>query len=73
MSDQTKRQRGEAAWKEQREAISRRNVEARRQGRAERENRDKQIAARLRTDAQREADQVRKLNMQIARAQGDSR
>lgn len=70
MTDQSKGKRGEAAWREEREAISSRNVEARRRGRAERESREGLRAARLRADAQREAQQLRKLNAEIGSRQG---
>ena len=70
MSDETKGQRGEAAWKEQHEAISERNLKARRRGRAEREYRERRSAARLRTEGEREAEQLRKLNMQLTRDRG---
>jgi hypothetical protein len=67
MSDEANAKRGEAAWREQREATSRRNAQTRRRGHAEREIRENLSAARLSVDAQREAEQIRKLNAQLAR------
>jgi hypothetical protein len=73
MSDEAKVKRGEAAWREQREATSRRNAETRKRARTERESRDSVRAARLSAGEEQEAEQVRKLNVQIAREHGGSR
>ena len=73
MTDEAKVKRGEAAWREQREATSRRNVEARKRARAERESSDNYRAARRSAGAKQEAEQVRKLNAEIARGQGGLR
>lgn len=73
MSDGAEVKRGEAAWREQREATSRRNAETRKRGRAEREAREGVRAARRSANADREAEQVRKLNAKLARGQGGSR
>lgn len=72
MSDDTKGKRGEAAWREQREAVSKRNAEARRRGRIERESRERLTTARRRSNAQQEAELLHKLNLQMARGQGGS-
>jgi hypothetical protein len=59
--------RGDAAWKEQREAIAKRNVEAHRRGQAERKTRDRAVEDRDRMEAAREAAQLHELNQQIAK------
>ena len=66
MSDEAKVKRGEAAWKEQREATSRRNADTRKRGRAERNSRDDERAVRLTADRKREAEQLRRLNVEVA-------
>jgi hypothetical protein len=73
MSDDVKTKHGEAAWSEQLEATSRRNAETRRRGRAERQSHERVSAARQVADAQHEAEELRKLNVQIARGQEHSR
>ena len=70
MGDETEARRGEAAWKEQREAISRRNAEAHKRGQAERKVRDRAVETRDRVLAAREAEQLRALNAQIAERHG---
>ncbi len=70
MSDETEARRGDAAFKEQREAISKRNAEAHRRGQAERRERDRAIETRDRIQAAREAEQLHVLNQQIAKRHG---
>jgi hypothetical protein len=59
--------RGDAAYREQRDAVAKRNVEAHRRGQAERKTRDAKAADRDRVESAREAEQLDKLNNQIAK------
>ena len=67
MSEETQGKRGEAAWKEQREAIAKRNAEAHKKGRAEQRLRDRAVDARDRVRAAQESEELDQLNAQIAR------
>lgn len=69
MSDQTEGARGEAAWKEERAAIAKRNADTRKRGQAERRSRDRVAEDRDRVDAAREAAQLKELNAEIAHRQ----
>ena len=71
MSDETQARRGEAAFREQREAISRRNAEAHKRGQAERKLRESVVATRDRVVAAREAEQLDALNAQISQRRAD--
>ena len=71
--EQTEGKRGEAAWREQREAIAKRNVEAHRRGQAERKTRDREVESRDRVEAAREAAQLDELNAQIAKGRSGGR
>ena len=74
MTDEPQAKRGDAAWREQREAVAKRNVEAHRRGQAEREEKDRAAGARDRVRAAQEADELDQLNAQIAkRRSGGSR
>ena len=57
---------GDAAWRQHRDAISKRNDETFKRAVAEQRSRDSAQAARGRADAKREADQLRTLNQRIA-------
>ena len=76
MSDEiegtTDGKRGEAAWKQQRDEIAKRNVEAHRRGQAERKTREGQAEDRNRLEAAREAAQLHALNAQIKKNEGRS-
>ena len=73
MTDETTPARGEAAWKEQREGVAKRNAEAHKRGQAERKQRDRSADAKERVYAAREAQQLDELNAQItARRSGNS-
>ena len=65
--EQTQGKRGDAAYREQREAIAKRNVEAHRRGQAERRSRESAVETRGRIEAAREAAQLDELNAQIAK------
>lgn len=67
MTDENKGKRGEAAWREQREAVAKRNADAHRRGREERKLRDRALDARDRVRAVQENDELERLNAQIAR------
>ena len=69
MSEETPEKRGEAAWKEQRDTISRRNADAHQRAQGARRERAAQAADHAREDAMREAEQLRDLNKRIARQQ----
>jgi len=69
MSEETPAKRGEAAWKEQRDAISRRNQEAHQRSAGARKDRQSYAASAQRADAERETEQLRKLNERLAKQQ----
>ena len=69
MTDETPAKSGEAAWKEHREAVSRRNAQAHKRGRAERASRAAVTASSERAQLDNEAEQLRKLNARIAKQQ----
>jgi hypothetical protein len=57
--------RGEAAWKEQRAEIARRNAETRKRGQAERRERDGASIARERAESAREGQELDALNAKM--------
>ena len=67
MTDDIPAKRGEAAWREQRDAVTRRNAAAQKRALGERRSRDTAIAAAARDDMNREAEQLRELNARIAK------
>jgi hypothetical protein len=67
MTDESPVKRGDAAWKEQRDAVQRRNAEAQRRGQQEKQSRASVVAAAARDDVHREAEQLRELNARIAK------
>jgi hypothetical protein len=69
MTDESQAKRGEAAWKEQREAISRRNAEAHKRAEGRRKSRASQLEAQARAESQRESQQLRDLNTRISKQQ----
>ena len=69
MTDESPEKRGDAAWKEQREAISRRNAEAHKRAQDQKRSRASMVAATKREDLNREADQLRELNTRISKQQ----
>ena len=69
MADESQEKRGEAAWKEQRDAISRRNAEAHKRAEGRRKSKASQLEAQQRADAQRESQQLRDLNTRISKQQ----
>ena len=69
MSEESPAKRGDAAWKEQREAISRRNADAHKRAEGRRKSRATQLEAQARADAKRESQQLRDLNTRISKQQ----
>ena len=69
MTEETPAKTGDAAWKEQREAISRRNAEAHKRALGEKRDRDATVAKSTRAEAEREAQQLRDLNARISKLQ----
>jgi hypothetical protein len=69
MPDESPEKRGDAAWKEQREAISRRNAEAHKRAADQKRNRASTAAAHQRAEMDREAEQLRNLNSRLSRQQ----
>ncbi len=67
MSEETPSARGDAAWRQQRDEIAKRNVEAHRRGQAERKTKDQAVEDRNRMEAAREAAQLHALNDQISK------
>jgi hypothetical protein len=67
MSEETPAPRGDAAWKEQRETISRRNAEAHKRAQDQRRGRASVAAHGGRDEPEREAQQLRDLNARIAK------
>ena len=69
MSEETPAKRGDAAWKQQREEIARRNADAHQRSQSARRERATAAADMARAGAQREAEQLRSLNKKIERVQ----
>ena len=69
MTDETPARSGDAAWKEQRDAISRRNAETHKRAQTEKKSREQVIAERDRADVKRESAQLRDLNARIGEQQ----
>ena len=65
MTEESPAKRGDAAWKEEREAISKRNAEAHKRAQGERRSRDAMVAATQREEVDREAQRLHELNQQI--------
>ena len=65
MTDEAPGKRGDAAWKEQREAIAQRNAAARKRAQAGQKSRDGVIHERVREDTRRENEHLRALNAHL--------
>lgn len=59
--------RGDAAWKEHRDAISDRNAQARKRGNAERKVALSRVMEQRRVNARREAEQLHLINATLSR------
>ena len=67
MTEESPAKRGEAAWKQEREEISKRNAEAHKRAQGEQRAREATIAAHQRDALDREAKQLHELNARIAK------
>ena len=65
MTEESPAKRGDAAWKEQRDAVARRNAEAQKRGQDKKQSRATLDAAHDRAERDRETEQLRNLNAQI--------
>jgi hypothetical protein len=65
MTDEVQARRGEAAWKEQRDAISQRNADVRKRAQAGQKSRESAAENRIREHERREQEQLRALNARI--------
>jgi hypothetical protein len=65
MTEESPAKTGEAAWKHERDAISKRNAEAHKRAQGERRSRDATVAATQREALDREAQQLHELNARI--------
>lgn len=65
MTEEPQAKRGDAAWKEERDAVARRNEEARKRARAGGTSRKGVIQRRELEHAQRESEQLRVLNARL--------
>ena len=70
MTEESPAKRGEAAFKEQREAIARRNAEAHKRAQSQKKTRDSIVARSVRAESDREAEQLRELNTRIDKQRG---
>ncbi len=67
MTEESPAKRGDAAWREEREAISKRNAEAHKRAQGEQRSREASTAANQREALDREAKQLHELNERIAK------
>ena len=70
MTEESPAKRGDAAWREQRDGVSRRNAEAHKRALAQKQSRASATARAARDEMNREAEQLRELNAQISKRQG---
>jgi hypothetical protein len=69
MTEESPARRGDAAWKDQRDAIARRNSEAQKRALSETRARASEVAASARQENERETQQLRDLNERISKLQ----
>jgi hypothetical protein len=69
MTEEPPAKSGDAAWKEQRDAVARRNAQAQKRGQDSKQSRETRNAAHDREQSAREAEQLRNLNAQISKRQ----
>jgi hypothetical protein len=67
MTEESPAKRGDAAWKEQREAIARRNADAHKRALEQKRTRASLAAVTAREGLDREAQQLRDLNTRISK------
>ena len=70
MSEESQAKSGDAAWKEQRDAVSRRNAQAQKRALTDKQSRAAAQAATDREANSREAEQLRDLNARISKRKG---
>ncbi len=66
MNDKNDEPRGAAAWRAQRDAVAKRNADARKRGQAERKEHEGTAAARRRVEDARENSELEELNAKMA-------
>lgn len=69
MTEESPAKRGDAAWKEEREAIARRNADAHKRALEKKQTRASMVAASARREHDREAEQLHALNARISKQQ----
>ena len=69
MTDESPAKSGDAAWREQRDAISQRNAEAHKRAQTEKKTRETAVVRAARAETEREAQQLRDLNARISKQQ----
>ena len=69
MTEESPAKRGDAAWKEQRDAISRRNADAHKRALDQKRTRATSAALHQRAEMDREAEQLRELNTRLSKQQ----
>jgi hypothetical protein len=69
MAEESPAKRGEAAWKEQRDDVARRNAEAHKRAVTQQKSRASFAARAARAEMDREAEQLRELNTRISKQQ----
>lgn len=67
--EETPAKTGDAAWREQRDAISKRNAEAHKKAQTEKRSRPSYAQEAVRADAKREAEQLHELNKRLDKQQ----
>ena len=67
MTEESPAKRGDAAWKEERDSIARRNADAHKRALEQKRSRATQAAATAREGLDREAQQLRELNTRISK------
>ena len=70
MTDESPAKRGDAAWKEARDEVGRRNADAHKRALGKKQHRAATVAASERAERDREAEQLHALNTRISKQQG---
>jgi hypothetical protein len=70
MTEESPAKRGDAAWRQERDEISKRNAEAHKRAQVGQRTREASAAANQRQAIDREAKQLHELNERIAKQQG---
>jgi len=69
MTEESPAKRGDAAWKEQRDDVARRNAEAHKRAVTQKQSRATVAAKAARAEVDRETEQLRELNTRISKQQ----